>query len=431
MVNTTLFADLIAAAGDISVTNPRAVRNAAISKRHIWALSSRGKTFQSTIDGGPNITGRIRLKNKLSAQFYSSGSPLTATRSNTLSTFTMPWQKMAVDASWDDEEVVLNGSSAYNESYVMAKYADMIDNIMGGAAIDLAEGIEGALSALPNPTTMEGSNATAPMSLFTTINDHFGTAGGTNGNFYSAAAGAAFTTVMGITNTTSDKLRWRQQISAYNNSWIGSEASASAGGRNIVAAMDEMFDKLNWVPPPSSAMKGNSTAMWEENHWPNLVALVSMRGKQIIQSVARAQGDRWQDAGVSEVSKGPGGPLGTPVFGGMEIIYAPFMDDGTYYLSDYTSASPTATTEFSGQGKGPRVLMLNLQDYTTTFHMDKYFQKTDARQYDQQPFSNTIWYDTYFNFVNKARWSSGIIAPGSTAGAWPATVYTASTVYTS
>jgi hypothetical protein len=429
MVNSTLFADLVQAAGDVSVTNPRAVRNAAISKRHIWALTSRGKAFQQTIDGGPNITGRIQLKLKNSAQLYASGGTLTPTRANVLSTFTMPWMKMAVNAAWDDEEVVLNGSSIFTEDYVMAKYADMIDLIMGNAAVDLAEGVEGFLSALPVPGTMEGAAATAPMSLFTMVNDHFGTSAAVNGNFYSAATGAAFTTVMGINNTDSDKLRWRSQISGYD-----STAAAPTTGKNILGALDEMFDQTDWHTPPAGAMHGNMNASWEESQWPNFVILCSMAGKSKLQQLARAQGDRWQDAGSNEMSKGPGGALGVPTFNGCEVIYAPFMDAGTYYLDSLTTASPAAVTEFSGAaagGVGPRYIVLNLKDYHTTFHKEKYFQKTDTRQFEQQPFSNVIWYDTYFNFVNKARWSSGMVAPGTTAGQWPARVLTGASVYTS
>lgn len=434
MVNTTLFADLVQAAGDVSVTNPRAVRNAAISLRHIWALTSRGKPFQKTIDGGPNITGRIQLRNKGSAQLYASGGTLTPTRTNVLSTFTMPWMKMAVDATWDDEEVVLNGSSAFTEEYVMAKYADMIDLIMSNAAIDLAEGIEGFLAALPNPTTMEGAGATAPMSLFTLVNDHFGTGSGVgiNGNFYSVAAGAAFTTVMGIDNTLANNLRWRQKISGYN-SVLANPTGAANDTQNILGAMDELFDQVNYQPPPAAAMNGVSTANWEEGQWNNFVCLCSMSGKGKFQQIARAQGDRWQNAGVNEAAKGPGGALGVPTFAGMEVVHAPFMDAGTYYLNDLTSATPTAVTEYGGLaagGVGPRFIILNLNDYKTMFHMDKYFQKSDTRHPFQQPFSNTIWYDTYFNFVNKARWSSGIVAPGTTSGYWPTRTLTGRSVYT-
>ncbi len=432
MVNTTLFADLVQAAGDVSVTNPRAVRNAAVSLRHIWALSSRGKPFQKSMDGGPNITGRIRLRNKGSAQLYSSGGTLTPTRVNTMSTFTMPWMKMAVDQTWDDEEVVLNGSSIYSESYVMAKYADMIDNLMNMAAEDLAEGVEGFLAAVPNALTMEGAGATAPMSLFTLVNDHFGSSGtlSINGNFYNPTAGAAFTTVMGIDNSLADKLRWRQKISAYNSK-IANPTGGAGDNINIIGAMDEMFDQVNYQAPPAAAMNGVGGGAWEEPQWNNFVCICSMNGKGKFQQLARAQGDRWQDAGANEGAKGPGGALGVPMFAGMEIVHAPFMDAGTYYLDSYTS--PTAlVSELSGSGAGigPRFVMLNLSDFQTTFHVDKYFQKSDTRHPFQQPFSNTIWYDTYFNFVNKFRWTSGIIAPGTTTGQWPSRTYTPASVYT-
>lgn len=426
--SSTYFRDLVLASSDVVVGDPSAVRNAAIPRRFIWPLTSRGMPLAKRLDGGTNIAGRVSLKIKGAAQNYQSGQPLQATRTNTLSAYQLNWCKMACDASWDDEEVVLNGSSAFTDKYVLSKYVEMIDQIMGGAVVDMCVGIENNLSRLPNPNTMEGLNASEPMSIMATHNDHFGTgsAVGVSGNFYNATVAAAFTSVQGINNLSAGKANWMQQIVAYDQT-----SANPTAGKNIVGAFDEMFELCHWVPPASEALNGMTTAMWEQDSWPRKVCLASLWGKTKLQMVARAQGDRWQDAGANEIAKGPGGPLGTPTFSGMEIIYAPWMDTGTYYLSDYTSATPTNTNELDGQGKGPRFLFVDLVDFGTMFHQDRFFEKKAPQSYETQPFSNTIWWDTYFNNVNKARWTGGIISPGTTSGYWPTRTYTATSVYTS
>jgi len=417
------FEDLMQAVSNVSVSDPIHVRNAAIRQRYAWAITSRGKPMSKSIGGGQQIQFTVRLKNKNSMQVYGDNTPLSAQRVQTLTTGTLPWCQAYAEASWDDKEVVLNGGSMYSDEYRQIQFTKLATNIFAGLTTDCAEGVESFCWATPDPTTMEGASGTVPMAFGSTVNDHYGTAGGINGKFYNSTVAAAFTTVQGINSTDAGKTRWRNRMATYDSS----AAKPASGARNVVNAFDDLYQQLNYSPPSMPA--GLSVNQWEEDQWPQLVAFTSRRGMTAYYDLIRQQGDRWTSPGNPDPSVG--GPRGAGTYGNLELFYIPALDTASLYLSDYTSGTPTNTDQFAGQGKGPRYHLYNLSAKHVVFHMDRHFKKTEPRQYDFQPFSNTIWVDTYLNVVDEARWLHGIISPGTLSGEFPSHVYTATSVYTS
>jgi hypothetical protein len=432
-VSPSLMADLLLAQGETSKTR-QVVRHAGITNQHMWAINSRGKSLRDRTDGSQTLIGQIDVSTIAEGTWYQDGQTLTGVRENYLSRFTMGWSQMAIDVTWFKSELVFNTDSRYTDDYVTSRYVDLAKEKKMRAQLKFAETIESALWATPDKATMEGAGATQsrPMSLMATYNDHFGTAataGGINGNFYNPSTGA-FTTVQGIDNTQSNALFWRQQFTTYNDT--SALPTGASGNRNIIGALDELYETVKYVAPPSEAIpNGYEADMWETTQWPNMVCITSFEGKRILQNLARMQGDRWQDAGTSEISKGPGGALGmAPTFGGMEVFASKKFGAGTYYLSDYTSASPTLFDQFGGQGKGPRYLIVNMDTFKVMFHTDVYFQPAPVMNYEQQFYANTIWYDTYTQNMNTARHLGGIVCPGTSSGSGTSKTYTATSVYT-
>lgn len=427
-VSSTLLADLILSNTDTSTTR-QTVRHVGATRQYIWAMTSRGMSIRDTTDGSARLIGQIDLSALTGGQWYTDGQDLNATRQNNLSRFSQPWAQLAHNVSWYDSEMVWNANSAFRDDYVVAKLVDLAKEKKARAAMEFAESLESALFATPDKATMEGDGATHPMSLMATHNDHFGTGSGAgkNGNFYNPSTGA-FTTVQGIDNTAAGKALWRQQFVTYSDT-----AAVTTTSKNLINALDEAYDLVTWVPPPAAAIpNAYSGDMWEGGQWPKYVGVTSYRGKQILQALARAQGDRWQNAGVAEISKGPGGALNmNPTFGGMEIVASQKFTEGTFYLSDYTSATPTLADEFGGQGKGPRIVLVNAETFKTKFHMDKYFTPKPQMNYEKQFYANTIWYDTYTQNQNSCRLYGLIVCPGTSSGTGTSKTYTATTVYSS
>jgi hypothetical protein len=110
----------------------------------------------------------------------------------------------------------------------------------------------------------------------------------------------------------------------------------------------------------------------------------------------------------------------------MELVYVPQLDAAPLYT---TGSALTTEGDSSASGRGPRYYLLNAKYLKTVFHKDKYFVRKPPMSPFNQPFTKTVYINSYFNNVCTARHTHAIITPGTTTGTFPSTSLTASQVY--
>ena len=403
------FADWAEATGPLLLTGPDKFVNAAQLQNYSWSRFVRGKDFSEIVQGGSEIRDELMLDEAQTFSMYQPNDPQTPTMPQVLTRWSSPW-RFAVDSySWTEEEEALNAGSSYTEDARFQQYKSLLTKLEMRVQTSIANGMESKWWAAPISTTMESSSGKEPYSIPTFVNES------TNGLFSQNTASTAndFTTVEGINPTTTGKTKWRNRVVGYNSTAV----KPTSGNSNVINAMDDAYLQLNFRPP------AGKEAYFEPNTWNSIACFTSRKGMLVMTDLLR-QGQDWYT-----MRESPDAAFTGPSYGGMELVYVPQLDSAQLYK--HTTANSGLVTEgnSNGAGIGPRYYLLNAKYLKTVFHKDKYFVRKPPMSPFNQPFTKTVYINSYFNNVCTARHVHAIISPGSVAGAFPSSTFTPSAVY--
>lgn len=402
------FADWAEATGPLLLTGPDKFVNAAQLQNYSWSRFVRGKEFSEVVQGGSEIRDEVMLDEANTFSMYQPNDPQTPTMPQVLTRWSSPW-RFAVDSySWTEEEEALNAGSSYTEDARFQQYKSLLTKLEMRVQTSIANGMETKWWAAPQSTTMEAAAGKEPYSIPAFVNES------TTGLFTQnlAATTNDFTTLEQIAPTGS-KTKWKNRIVGYNSSAV----KPTSGDRNIINAMDDAYLQLNFRPP------AGKEAYFEPNTWNSIACFTSRKGMMVMTDLLR-QGQDWYT-----MRENPDAAFTGPTYGGMELVYVPALDAAAVYKHSTANSGLVAEGDTNAAGRGPRYYLLNAKYLKTVFHKDKYFVRKPPMSPFNQPFTKTVYINSYFNNVCTARHVHAIITPGTVSGSFPSMTLSASQVY--
>lgn len=402
------FADWAEATGPLLLTGPDKFVNAAQLQNYSWARFVRGKDYSEVVQGGSEIRDELMFDEANTFSMYQPNDPQTPTMPQVLTRWSSPW-RFAVDSySWTEEEEALNAGSSYTDDARFMQYKSLLTKLEMRVQTSICNGMENKWWAVPDPTTMEAAAGKEPYSIPAFVTEQ------ANGLFNDVGGAGAFTTVETISPTAAGKTKWRNRVIGYDSPAV----KPTAGARNVINAMDDAFLQLNFRPP------AGKEAYFEPNTWNSIACFTTKKGLLVMTDLLR-QGQDWYTNRTS-----PDSAFNGPMYAGMEIVYVPQLDAAPLYVNNATPVTDMVSEgDASAAGRGPRYYLLNAKYLKTVFHKDKYFVRKPPMSPFNQPFTKTVYINSYFNNVCTARHIHGIITPGTVTGSFPSTTLSASQVY--
>lgn len=341
-------ADFKLATGDFHVRSPDVVNLAGLNK-YLWHKIYYNTPSKKRIGGGDAIDFLFMLKDggtfthSLPAMFRQ------WKRSDVLKRASVNWRSWFVHKTWVRDEIIKNAKYRYgNDRARFEVLADMDRKLEQVCQTDLARGLEGDLSAVPNFTKMEDSTVVdgdLPLSLFAHVNPD---AGGMFGRYINSsgafannsAVTAPWTTKQGVDPTQADA----EGVITTATATVGGKYESKLTPRkeyydsvtandpnNIFAALRSIWRKIQWEGPESLR------AWFENTQMNNLRIMASDHALRHIENLILAGQDRFvlgpQDPGVS-----------SPQLYGVPIMWWPAMDTAAIHDSYSSSATPNAKT---------------------------------------------------------------------------------------
>lgn len=379
------------------------IRSAYQRQAYAWSLLARGKKMDRMLKAGTDIREKVALSGISSFANYTPNDPLTPQQGQNITTLAAKWAFGSWNMSWTKNERILNGDGEglTDEARVM-KYIDFQTVKESQFQLDATEGVEVSFSAVPDKDTMESLTAgKAPYSLPALINDHASTL------FNNITGSGAFTTLHGVDPTATGKKLFRNRIFGYTSVAV----KPTGGLKNMQGALDAAYIRLQYRAPFIKGAKAPQNL--EDDGWARKIALISQTGAEKLQDLNRQRNDSW---GSANSSMG----MGDLEYKGMEFYALPMLETGTYYHSDYTTPATLVTEGQSTTNAGPRIYIIDTDALNIVFNRDRFFEREAPRQPDNQPFTDVVWGDVYYQFMITHRHLCGIISPGTVTGSFDA-----------
>lgn len=380
------FTDFVDTTGPSFLTTANDVVNEACKNNYLLRRFLRGKGPSETVQGGSTIKDTIMFDDASTFQYYEPNETFTWTNPQVLTNWEIRWRFAVDHMSYTDQEVELNAGSGMSREARHQAYKSLKRTKEQRLWTSMLNGMEDGLFTLPSSTDMEDAGGTKPYSLPTFIN------GDDNGSY-----GGSFNTVQGIDSTAQSKWvpQQMQGATAAGTRKQGYTASAVNDAGNIISKMDEMWDDVRFVPPPS-----------HEEYFDNpelnaMFIACSRAGSRIYTQLLRAS----QDTFVSSTRQDPA--YMRPQFAGIDVEAVAELDDYAGYASSTTEGQ-------DGTNRGPRYYFINANYLKFVFHTERYLYTHPSMRHPNQPFTTIVPVDCWHNFVCRSRQRQGILAPGGT-----------------
>jgi hypothetical protein len=348
------FADWVKATNERNLTDPKDILSDAVNRTYTLADTLKGRGHDEVVQSGQLITDRIQLRAGSGFGFYDALDQFSPQIEDVLSKIQCPWRFAKDYWAWTDHEVLLNGGDR------LVQWKNLRDSKRQASHISLYNGIEAAIWATPNTSTMESTTTTGgrPYSIRCFITED-------------GLAPSGFTTVMGVNPSTETK--WRNQVSNY---------VAAAMDATLVSGMEELWRKVKFESPETK------DAYFRETKFKKFKIYTSLDGWKNAVRLLRSTNDRnypTNDLGYATED---------PVFGRIPIKWVEALD-GVGYAT--------------GQ---PRYFFVNFEYLFPVFHSQRYMWETDPINGGHtQPYAWVIYVDLWYNWFCRSRYRQGILVP--------------------
>lgn len=361
------FTDFMLATKVHKITSAREILNDAVENTYLIGEMLRGKENAQVVRTGSRIKDSVRLNEAGSFEFYQPNATFSPQDRDTLTDVSLDWRFAKTDFGYNDETITLNEGNPEDI------YVNLKQKYKGDASTDMMNGMERALWAVPNATTMEAGSGDDPpaFSVSAFINED-----ATTGHW------TGFTTVMGVNPAT--ETRWDNQRSTYN------AANPSDDETGVLAAFDEMFLDVLFESP-------DSTSEYFENDRLRAMKIVTNRdGHKLYKRLLR---------GGNDVFQSPQDPqYNNPRYAGIPVKYISTLNTA---LLDQANGTAWASGE-------PRFIWMNLMFLFPIFHTRGYLEQVGPVPGGiTQPFSHAVYFRVWYNIFCRSRQRQGIISPAA------------------
>ncbi len=360
------FADFLVATKTTKITSATEILNDAVKNTYLLSDMLRGRGYTEFIKTGSRIKDTIRLTDAGSFEFYQPNATFNPMDRDTLTDVTEDWRFAKTDFGFNDETITLNEGNP-EDIYVDLKQKYRMD-----ASTDMMNGIEDALWATPNISTMESGTGTSPPAYSIPV---FATE---DGQTFNAAWNG---TVMGVTPATEP--RWRNKVESYDS------ANKADEENGILAAFDKMYLDVKFESPDSAS------EYFENDRLRYMKILTNRDGHTSYKRLLRGGNDQF--------GAGPSDPeYNNPRYSGIPIKYISSLD---------TALLDPATGAAWPSGK-PRYFWINCMYVFPIFHSLGYLEQIGPIPGGiQQPFSHAVYFRTWYNLFCRSRQRQGIVIP--------------------
>ncbi|QDP49032.1 MAG: hypothetical protein Unbinned465contig1000_23 [Prokaryotic dsDNA virus sp.] len=423
------FVDFMNSTGPSYMTSAQDVVNEAVKNTYVFSRLLKEKADDKTIQGGTEIRDVVMFDENSTYQHYQPNEVFSWSNPQVTDTITQHWRFSIDHLSFTDSEIELNfgeglsgdGQKGVYKRLKRIKEQRMMTSMLNGMETDLFRPTFG------NATEMEGANGKLPSSIPSFITEKCIDATSVTGRFRGGRPLGYTGNVMGVDPTT--ELRWTNEVVFYNksaavNAGAQSKAAGFSGHYNASAladgsttifdlfgAFDEMFLRLQYVPPSTQAQ------YFEDNNLNRQIILCSREGINQYKRLLRASNNTLISAQDPQYN--------SPTYSGIELMYCSELDTAKIYDADVgasvadtnagqkgaTPDGADAETADDTINKGARYYFVNFNYLHGFFHANRYMVKHEVMRHPNQPFTYVQPTDTWYNLFCGSRQRQGIVAP--------------------
>lgn len=409
MAGVTLdtFVDVFLATSQAILTGPTALITEAQKRRTLLKQILNSHEFSTMLQGGDTITDQIMFGENKTYGAYNPLQPKTPNFSNNLTEISVNWAFADASVSFSKHEKGINGINDYRSGVRATKFKDVIYSKWANLFVNVNNGMERELFAVPNSATMEtitGGGTRVPLSVFCTITEF--------GAVYANAKPTGlmptgFTTVQNVSSTTQPL--WSNPLQTY------SAGLAAAGVRwDGFSAMSKMYDRLYFEELAIRPEYGEVSN-------PEGFIFTSLRGKTLWENNT-AQANNYLRNGPSEPAYAY---VGNGLhFNGVPVKYVEFMDTagvwrdaepGTAFCGEFD----VSTDEDGGalgnpQFEGPRYVWIVPKYFKVIMHKEHFLEEERPPASVFQPYERVVFFDCWHQTFNRSRQrAGGVVTPGA------------------
>ena len=338
---------------------------------------SSGREFRETIKLVPFSNSRTFLP----------GDERTPTRGTEDVAIIAPWRFHETNRPINDYEIDTN------EGDMFVQFKDLKTSIMQGLYTDHINFMEAQLWNTPDGPNMENRNASPTNKMYSIPSIIVESSRQAPVSGWGAVATSTIHTA-----SPNTLVNWRNQVSRFDSAQLDDPQNG------LFSAFDEIFAKLQFVPPP-----GFEKYM-ENDDLRGMKIVCNLDGYNAFQSLLRDANNSTR-AGAQDPS------YGMPTFKGIPVKWIPAIDEALLDETGSVSsplgsvAEGTYTNQVYPAGK-PRFFFINCNYFKAIFHPNHMMRETDpitggARQRDV----NTVFLESVMNLMCFDRRRQGIVCP--------------------
>lgn len=352
-------ADWLLSTRDIRVAPRSTLLNQATLRRyfHDQMFKKHGLKFK----GGTKLVERIQFRDPNTWGPYNPNQEFAPRQHDTMTSIETNWAFYKADYTIIDETAELNTGDPN-------AYVDYIMSLEQGCKVDVANGIEKDLWALPNDGTMEspvGQTAGESYSILCFITRDGLAPSSTNGGI---ATGSSNWTTLQTKNPTGNS--WYQNQNRTYNSLTPDHADDG-----LVAGMDRMVEEVKFEMPDGVQ------SYVESDDLQSYVIATNLDGRAFYKSRLRELNDRMVHLHDPKISG--------PQYEGIPVKYVSELDKQNWTV---------------GQ---PDYLFINLNWLVPWFHTDYFMKEKVTTGGPTQPNSTTVYKFTWKNLICRNRREQG------------------------
>ena len=419
MAGVTLdtFVDVFLATSQAILTGPTALITEAQKRRTLLRMILNANEFKTMLQGGDTITDQIMFGENKTYAAYNPLQPKTPNFSNNLTEISVAWAFADASVSFSKHEKGINGINDYNATVRAFKFKDVIYAKWANLFINVNNGMERELFAVPNSATMEtvaGGGTRVPLSIFCTITE-FGAVFADQKPKGLMPPG--FTTVQSVSSTTQPL--WSNPVQTYLTSGPIDTNDVAGTPKTLrrwdgFGAMSKMYDRLYFEELAIRPEYGEASD-------PEGFIFCSLRGKALWENNT-AQANNYLRNGPSNPAYAYAGDGLN--YNGVPIKYVEQMDfagvwrdaePGTTFCGEFD----VSTDEDGGalgnpQFEGPRYVWIVPKYFKAIMHREHFLEGERPPANVYQPYERVVYFDCWHQYFNRSRQrAGGVVTPGA------------------
>jgi len=374
------YADWDLGTGPVYITGEEGILNESTARSYLLRRFTKDANLSKSLQGGNDIKGTVMFDEESTAEFYLPGAKASPRNPQVITDNAIPWRFLRDHTAHVDKEIDLQVSGMTAEAafdvYFSVKYAKEMR--MWTSKINT---METAMAALPDPNTMEVAGGTDPNSLIVFNNE------ATNGllNGYSVIQGLAPATFP----------KWVPQQGTYAQL----PATGAGAGWDLWGAFDDMLIDVHFDTLPGREEYATKSSG-------KYFITTDKEGRTNYQEGARRSNDNLAQGGHQDPA------YSNIKYAGIDIMYWAALDTAAIY----DDGSSGFTDQANANAAGPRYFWWNGDWVYPVYHTTKYCvpHPEGYLTHPNQPDTQVLWYDSWYNWRCDSRRRLGIVYPSAT-----------------